>query len=280
MTSGMSGAALPGVSRTAVWVAGLRAAEDARPDRLFDDPYARAFVAAAGGGGGVTDAAAAVPPGASEFLAIRTRFFDDQARAAATAGIGQVILLAAGLDCRAFRLDWPAGVRVFELDLPEVFAFKERVLASAGAMPRCTRVVVPVDLRGQWSGVLAAAGFNHAAATGWLAEGLLPYLPRTDSDQVLATVTALSPPGSRVVFDYLEATAADRPAVQATSDAVRQMGAQLLPTTTSPVDWLTEHGWTARLFRVPALGETYGRPLPATVDMVASNATALVTANR
>src|SRR5438045_2605235 len=182
MTSGMSGAALPGVSRTAVWVAGLRAAEDARPDRLFDDPYARAFVAAAGGGGGVTDA--------------------------------------------------------------------------------------------------AAAGFNHAAATGWLAEGLLPYLPRTDSDQVLATVTALSAPGSRVVFDYLEATAADRPAVQATSDAVRQMGAQLLPTTTSPVDWLTEHGWTARLFRVPALGETYGRPLPATVDMVASNATALVTANR
>jgi methyltransferase (TIGR00027 family) len=279
MTSDTSGAALPGVSRTAVWVAGLRAAEEAQPDRLFDDPYARAFVEAAGGGG-VSDAAAAVPPGASEFLAVRTRFFDDQARVAGTAGIRQVVLLAAGLDCRAFRLDWPAGVQVFELDLPELFAFKERVLASVGAVARCARVVVPVDLRGQWAGVLATAGFDQAAATGWLAEGLLPYLPRTDSDQLLAAVTALSAPGSRVAFDYLEASATDRPAVRATSDAVRQMGAQLLTTTTSPVDWLTEHGWTARLFRVPALGKSYGRPLPPAVDLVASNATALVTAYR
>jgi len=274
----MGGAALPGVSRTAVWVAGLRAAEDARADRLFDDPYAGAFVAAAGDG--VAEATAGVPPGASEFLAIRTRFYDDQARAACTAGIRQVVLLAAGLDCRALRLDWPAGVRLFELDLPEVFAFKERVLASVRAAPRCARVLVAADLREQWPGALTAAGFDQTAATGWLAEGLLPYLHPTDSEQLLATVTAVSAPGSRVVFDYIEATAADRPAMRATSDAVRQMGAQLLPTTASPVEWLTRHDWTAQLFRVPALGESYGRPLPAAVDMVSSNATALVTASR
>ena len=99
----MGGGALPGVSRTAVWVAGLRATEHGRDDRLFDDPFAAAFVAAAGG----VPEAAGVPPGASEFLAIRTRFYDDQARAASLSGARQVVLLAAGLDCRAFRLSDP-----------------------------------------------------------------------------------------------------------------------------------------------------------------------------
>jgi methyltransferase (TIGR00027 family) len=274
----VSGEAMPGVGRTAVWVAGMRAAEDARADRLFDDEFAGAFVSAAGGG--VAPQAAAGPPGASEFLAIRTRFFDDQARAACAGGIRQVVLLAAGLDCRAFRLDWPGGVRLFELDLPEMFAFKEPVLASLGAVARCGRVVLAVDLRGQWTDTLAAAGFDPGAATGWLAEGLLPYLPSADSDRLLATVTGLSAPGSRLVFDYIEATAADRPAMQATSNAVRQMGAQLMPTVDSPADRLAEHGWHASLSRVPALGESYGRPLPADVDMVASNATVLITASR
>ncbi len=190
------------------------------------------------------------------------------------------MLLAAGLDCRAFRLDWPGGVRMFEVDLPEMFAFKEPVLSSLGAVARCGRVVVAGDLRGQWVDPLTAAGFDPGAATGWLAEGLLPYLPRADSDRLLASVTGLSAPGSRLVFDYIEATAADRPAMRATSDAVRQMGAQLMPTVHSPADRLAEHGWHARLLRVPALGERYGRPLPAEVDMVASNATVLITAGR
>lgn len=274
----MSGGALPGVSRTAVWVAGMRAIENARSDRLFDDEFAGKFVSAAGSG--VTPDATAVPPGASEFLAIRTRFFDDEGRAACAAGIRQVVLLGAGLDCRGFRLGWPRGLRLFELDLPEMFVFKESVLASVGARAQCVRVVVPADLHGQWADVLTAAGFDPGTATGWLAEGVLPYLDHAASDRLLATVTDLSAPGSRVAADYLEATAAERPAMRATSDAVRQMGAQLMPTVDSPADWLIEHGWEARLSRVPALGEHYGRPLPAGVDMVASNATVLVTAGR
>src|SRR4051812_28295285 len=110
----MSGGLPPGVGRTAVWVAGLRATEGARAGRLFDDRFAAAFVAAAGNG--LAAETASVPAGASEFLAIRTRFYDDQARAACAAGIRQIVLLAAGLDCRAFRLAWPAGVRLSELD--------------------------------------------------------------------------------------------------------------------------------------------------------------------
>lgn len=273
----MSGGELPGVSRTAVWVAGMRAAEGARADRLFEDQFAEMFVSAAGDGGA---AQAAVQPGTSEFLAIRTRFFDDQTRAAYGAGVRQVVVLAAGLDCRAFRLGWPDGVRLFELDLPEMFALKEPVLASAGAVARCVRVVVPVDLRGQWADALTAAGFDPGVRTGWLAEGLLPYLHRADVDRLLSTVTELSAPGSRAVFDHIEATATERPAMRSTSDAVRQMGAQLMPTHDSPADWLAGHGWEAAIFRVPALGEGYGRPLPSDVDTVASNATMIITARR
>jgi methyltransferase (TIGR00027 family) len=273
----MSGEQLPGVSRTAVWVARMRAAEGTRADRLFSDPFAEVFVSAAGDGG---TAHAAMPPGASEFLAIRSRFFDDQIRAACSSGISQVVVLAAGLDCRAFRLDWPDGVRLFELDLPEMFAFKEPVLASVGAVARCVRVVVAVDLRGQWADALSAAGFDPGVATGWLAEGLLPYLHRGDGERLLATLTDLSAPGSQAVFDHIEATATERPAMRATSDTVRRMGAQLIPAVDSPADWLAGHGWEATLFRVPVLGEGYGRPLPSDVDLVASNATMLISARR
>lgn len=272
----MGGGALPGVSRTAVWVAGLRATEHGRDDRLFDDPFAAAFVAAAGG----VPEAAGVPPGASEFLAIRTRFYDDQARAASLSGARQVVLLAAGLDCRAFRLDWPEGVRLFEVDLPELFAFKEPVLASVGATARCARTVVPADLRGPWAGALTGAGFDPETATGWLAEGLLPYLRHDEAERLLATVTDLSAPGSRAVCDYLETSAADRPALRATSDAVRQMGAELLLNADSPADRLSAHGWRTEMFRVPALGVDYGRPLPTEVDLTTSNATVLVAAGR
>jgi hypothetical protein len=253
----MGGGALPWVGRTAVWVAGLRAVEGERADRLFEDRFAAAFVSAAGGG--VAAATAGVPPGASEFLAIRTRFFDDQARAACTAGIRQVVLLAAGLDCRAFRLDWPAGVRVFELDLPDVFAFKVPVLAAAGARPRCARVAVAADLRAEWTGALTA-GFDPGAATGWLAEGLLPYL-------AARTSTGCWPwsPGCRC------------PAAGWRSTTSRRRRPTGRPCGRRPTRC---DGWEAGLFRVPALGEDYGRPLPAGVDLVTPNATVLVAARR
>lgn len=273
----MSGGELSGVSRTAVWVAGMRAAESARADRLFTDPFAGEFVSASGAAGA---AQAAVPHGANEFMAIRTRFFDDQIRAACSAKISQIVVLAAGLDCRAFRLDWPDGMQLFELDLPEMFAFKEPVLASVGAAARCVRAVVAVDLRGQWADALTAAGFDPGAATGWLAEGLLPYLQPADGDRLLATVTELSAPGSHAVFDHLEATASGQPVVRQASDTVRQMGAQLIPTVDSPADWLAGHGWETGVFRVPALGLEYGRPLPSDMDVVATNAPMLISARR
>jgi len=270
--------AMTGALRTAVWMADLRVGEPARPGSLFDDPLAEKFVAAAPPGAG--DAQAAFPPGTSDFLAVRVRFFDDRARAAGAAGIRQVVLLAAGLDARAFRLDWPPGLRLYELDLPEVFAFKEPVLASAGAAPRCERVVIPVDLRADWPADLLAAGFDPAAATCWLAEGLLAYLDQAGVDRLAASATGLSAPGSRLAFDQLDGTATDRPAMRTVTETVEAVGARLASTMADPVGWLARYGWRATVSRVPALAESYGRPLPADLDLTASNAIGLVDATR
>jgi methyltransferase (TIGR00027 family) len=269
---------LPGVSRTAVWLAALRAREAQRADRLFDEPLAAAFVRAAGGG--MEAETAGVPEGASEFLAIRTRWFDDQGLAACSAGARQVVLLAAGLDSRAFRLEWPDGVRLFELDLPELFAFKEPVLASSGITARCDRTAVGVDLRGDWTPALTAAGFDPGAATAWLVEGLVPYLDAEGAAELLDAVTGLSAPGSVLAFDYLDAAAADRAGVRATAEAIQRMGATINLTADDPARRLAAHGWDARTELVPELGVAYGRPLPAVVDTAASNATILTRAIR
>jgi methyltransferase (TIGR00027 family) len=263
---------LAGVSRTAVWMAEMRAVETAREDSLFDDLLARAFAAR----GGEPPTAMQLLPGTAEFLAIRTRFYDDRI----SAGARQIVLLAAGLDCRAFRLDWPAGVRVFEVDLPELFAFKEPVLAAHEAVAACERVVVPADLRGDWPEALAAAGFDASAPTAWIAEGLLPYLSPDDAARLLTTITTLSAPGSGLAYDQMDTSANDRQSVRAVDDTIRGVGAQLTTTTDDPVTALAALGWAATVSRVPALGDTYGRPLPEGTDLAAANATMLVSAVR
>ncbi len=269
-----------GVGRTAVWVAAMRATETARPDRLFDDPLAGVFVAATRSGAAEVPSGVATPPGASEFVAIRTRFYDDYVREACAAGVRQVVILAAGLDSRAFRLDWPDGVRLFELDLPEVFAFKDSVLERHGAVAGCARITVAVDLREDWAESLTSAGFDPAAPTAWLAEGLLQYLSMAENDRLATTVTALSGQDSRLAFDHMTSSAHSRAAVRETSEQVRKMGVTFLSTLDDPVGWLATHGWQATISRIPALGVSYGRPLPEYVDLAASNTTILCTSVR
>src|SRR4051812_14680852 len=176
-----------GPGLTALGLAASRTVESARPDRLIDDPLAARFLSVI---------ASPVPfpthwPAASErpsdsealhlhgsrYIGLRTRHYDDLLAAASTGGIRQVVLLAAGLDTRAFRLPLPAGVSVYELDQPQVMAFKDDVLARTGATPACRRISVGADLRAGWADELTAAGFDAAAPTMWVAEGLLAYLP-------------------------------------------------------------------------------------------------------
>ncbi|MET9629517.1 SAM-dependent methyltransferase [Lentzea sp. NPDC006480] len=261
------------VSRTALWVASMRATEAARPDRLHDDPLAAAVVASAAAS---AQSIPPAPPGAAEFMAIRTRFYDDFLAAAPL----QIVVLAAGLDARAFRLPWPSGTRVFELDLPELLAFKAELIAATSLVAACTRVVVPVDLRDDWATVLSAAGFSPAQPTAWVAEGLLQYLSEPDKKRLLDTVSGLSAPGSRFAFDHMDTSADDRASVADALNRIRSMGAEFVATVSDPAGWLTAHGWSVAVDRVPALAVEYGRPLPDFMDPAAANATALCTVTR
>src|SRR6266446_3596463 len=149
-----------GVGQTAIGVARIRARESERADRLFHDPYAGAFVTAAQGAvaGQRTPPEQRTPPDErtslgeifQERVVIRTRFLDDYLIAAAAAGCRQVVLLAVGMDTRGYRLEWPAGTRLFEIDQPDVLAFKDAVLKRQGAVPRCHRAALAADLRENW----------------------------------------------------------------------------------------------------------------------------------
>ncbi|MFC4120228.1 SAM-dependent methyltransferase [Nonomuraea zeae] len=242
---------LTGVPNTAVGAAWGRARESARPDRLFDDPYASAFVAAAG----YTAASGEL---FADHLAFRTRFFDGYLTGS---GCRQVVLLAAGLDSRAYRLDWAPGVRVFELDLPELLAFKERVLADMGARPSCERVAVPVDLREDWPGALRAAGFEAGEPAAWLAEGLLIYLDAGESARLLTGVGELSARGSRLAFEHDPAAAAGLMERARTMPRLRRV-AELWRggLGEDAAAWLGECGWRTRTFERAALAAEYGRP--------------------
>jgi methyltransferase (TIGR00027 family) len=259
---------LEGVSETALGAAEMRAEESGRPDRLFDDPYAAAFVAAAPplfpDIPSVVDDAdlAALIEASIAAIAIRTRFYDDYLRAACASGCRQVVILAAGLDARAFRLDWPEGTRVFELDLPNLFAFKETVLAQQAATPNCVRRVVPVDLREDWPAALTVAGFEPGNPCAWTAEGLLAYLTNDDAVHLLTTVGELSASGSRLSFEY------DDFAADSTLSQVRAMpGMQEVASMWEgglidrPDEWLTQHGWQVRTDARAALAATYRRQL-------------------
>jgi methyltransferase (TIGR00027 family) len=264
---------LQGVGKTALGVALIRARESRRDDRLFDDPYAQAFVDAAPGafpeeprtGKQLAGAWPLASLGAMfhAHAVIRTRFFDDYLAAAAAAGCLQVVLLAAGLDTRAFRLAWPERTRVFEADLPDVLAFKDTVLAACGAMPRCERITVPADLREDWTAELTRAGFNATRPTAWLAEGLLLYLTAHEARQLLTGVSELSAPGSQLSFEHsptggasLTATARHMPTMQQYTTLWKGGLGDDAP------GWLAGHGWPPRFHELAELASSYRRPVP------------------
>jgi methyltransferase (TIGR00027 family) len=255
------------VSRTAIGVARVRAAESRRPDPLFDDPYAAAFLAATGGGTGPADAQTATEDqrrwrAAIAFhISVRTRFYDDYLRSAADAGIRQVVVLGAGLDTRAFRLSWPPDMDWFELDLPDVLAFKHLVLDEQGAAARCRRVAIAVDLGGDWATGLGIAGFDRTAPTAWLAEGLLVYLDAGAAEHVLTVATSLSSAGSRLAVErgdiagQIATLAGDARPDEASSLWRGGLGR-------NPAGWLAEHGWETTEHDVADLAASYGRQPP------------------
>ena len=201
------------VGATATMVAASRALASREPDPLLDDRFAEPLVRAVGHpffnrmlDGEIPLDTEDVPfteQQRREQIAVRTRFFDDFFLAASTAGIRQAVILAAGLDARAYRLPWPADTVVFEVDQPEVIAFKTATLTQLGAEPTADRRAVSIDLRNDWPTALRDNFFDTTKPTAWIAEGLLPYLPPEAQDRLLDNITALSAASSRLATENI-----------------------------------------------------------------------------
>jgi len=251
------------VGATATMVAAGRAMATKDPRRLIDDPFAEPLVRAVGiqffvdmidGRLDTSPFGDAGPQRVQAMIggmAMRTKFFDDYFVASASTGIRQAVILAAGLDSRAYRLDWPSGTEVYELDQPAVIEFKTAALADLGAEPVAALRTVGIDLREDWPTALRAAGFDPTAPTAWLAEGLLIYLPPEAQDRLLDTITGLSAAGSAIATESVPGLA-DYDAERAREMAanLRERGLNLdMPSLIYPgprnnvVDYLGSLGW-------------------------------------
>jgi methyltransferase (TIGR00027 family) len=246
--------------------AAARAREGARDDRLFEDPWAATL--AGEEGFAFLDAQDATFPGgrSPQSFVVRHRFFDDYLLSQASAGLRQVVLVAAGLDTRAFRLAWPPGIRVFELDQPAVLAYKDKLLADVGAIARCERRTVAVDLREDWPAELIGAGFSPTEPAVWLAEGLLFYLPEEAVHALLSAMAELSLPGSALGTDTMSAATLAHESRRGWVRLYADAGAPFIFGVDEPGELLVARGWQPTLSFYPEVSQQLGRawqsPLP------------------
>jgi methyltransferase (TIGR00027 family) len=274
------------VGTTAVMVAVARAIETDRPDALIRDPYAKLLVTSAGAEvlwqamldpsmaakvEAVDAETAATVQHMRSYQAVRTNFFDAYFHNAVADGIRQVVILASGLDSRAYRLDWPAGTTVYEIDQPKVLDYKSTTLAENGVTPMADRRDVPIDLRQDWPAALRAAGFDPTARTAWLAEGLVMYLPADAQDRLFTQIGELSPAGSRIAAETAGNHAYERR--EQMRERFKKVADALGSEQTVDVqeliyhdenravlgDWLNDHGWRATAQGAPDEMRRVGR---------------------
>jgi methyltransferase (TIGR00027 family) len=223
------------VGATATMVAAGRAR--ATKDGLIDDRFAEPLVRAVGvdfftrWAAGELDSADVDVPGApwgmqrmTDIQAARTRYIDAFFADATAAGIRQVVILASGLDARGYRLPWPCGMTIFEIDQPRVIEFKTATMARLGADPTADIRTVPIDLRHDWPSALQQAGFDTGRPAAWAAEGLLGFLPAQAQDQLLDNVTALSAGASQLVAEVFLNCGANGQALNAATQKWREHG--------------------------------------------------------
>lgn len=265
------------VGSTALFVATARALEARKPEPLAIDPYAELFCRAAGGDwhavieGSLLDHPLLTSDFGEHFVnfqGARTRYFDDYFRRAAGAGVRQVVILAAGLDSRAYRLSWPDGTTIFELDQPQVLAFKSYVLSQRGIRAGAERREIAVDLREDWPQALRDSGFDPAQPSAWIAEGLLIYLPADAQQQLFTGLDGLAAPGSHVAVEDgapmpAEAFEAALQAEVEAGDGNRIFHQLVYNERCAPADqWFGERGWTAVATPLADYLRELGRPIP------------------
>jgi methyltransferase (TIGR00027 family) len=244
---------------TARLTAAGRAVESRRADRLFEDPLAEAL---AGEEGFRLMERWRLPgaPRENPTIGPRTRFYDDLVIDAVAHGLGQVVLVAAGMDTRAFRLALPAEVIVFELDLPELLVHKQAVLEQEHAEPRCRRVVVAADLaEDDWPQALGAGGFDHAARTVFIVEGLSWYLTDEENARLLDDLARLAAPGSRLGIDIISRDHLENPASAPFFKLTAALGILWQFGTNDPAGFLAAHGWQAEVTDLDAFARRLGR---------------------
>lgn len=286
------------VGATATMVAAGRALASKEAKPLIHDPYAEPLVRAVGidfftklVDGDISsadvddDGAAALMTGA---MAVRTRFFDDFFLEATGSGVRQAVILASGLDSRAYRLPWPDGTVVYEIDQPKVIDAKTAAMTSIGATPTAERRAIAVDLRDDWPEALRRAGFDTTKPSAWSAEGLLVYLPPEAQDRLFDDITALSTPGSQLSTEYHpDAGAGLGERAKAIGGAWRAQGFDVdlndlfFGGDRKPVvDYLTAHGWQVSARTRPEVFAGYGREFPADDGLATMRASLSVTATR
>jgi methyltransferase (TIGR00027 family) len=273
------------VGATATMVAAARAVATEDADPIINDPFAAPLVRAVGidfftrvvdGDIGPALRESVGETGNVELqtetdsLAVRTRFFDDFFLSAAAAGIGQAVILAAGLDARAYRLAWPPGTVVYEIDQPKVVAFKTDTMARLGAEPTTERRTVSIDLREDWPAALRESGFDDTQPAAWSAEGLLMYLPPEAQDRLFDHITALSAPGSQLATEYHpDSGPAMAERGRAMNDRWANLGCDVDLSglfyegeRNNVADYLSDRGWRVAARARRELFDEYGRAFP------------------
>jgi methyltransferase (TIGR00027 family) len=264
------------VGSTALFVAAARALEARKPDPVAVDPYAEVFCRAAGGEwADLLDGDAPDHPLKTEFgdnfvdfQAVRTRYFDNYFEAAAAVGVRQIVLLAAGLDSRAYRLRWPNGTVVFELDQPRVLEFKREALAAQDIEPAAERREVAIDLRNDWPKALRNSEFDPSKPSAWIAEGLLIYLPATAQHQLFAGIDSLAAPGSHLALEESVPLDADAFAAKREEEVAggndRTFFTLVYNEQHAPAkEWFGGRGWWTVATPLPFQLRSLGRPVPA-----------------
>ena len=262
-----------GVGLTALHVAAERARESERPDALFVDPLAKEVITHIEDENGKEWSSAewsvATRRQMGEYVAIRTHFIDEKMLAAARNGLRQIVILAAGLDGRGYRLDWPPATRLYELDRPELQAFKHQVVGRGTLRPTVDLVPISGDLNDDWLALLQPAGLAVQQPTLWLLEGLLRYLTSEEADRLMARLSTVSAPGSRLitVYPFGEQTGAasgDREDNDGSMSSLRSL-ARGGPSA-EPATWLSRFGWKVDATTIADWAVRVGRPVPPLMD--------------
>jgi methyltransferase (TIGR00027 family) len=286
------------VGATATMVAAARALASREPQPLINDPFAADLVRAVGIDfftrlvEGEIDMAEVDKGGTGALMAtvmaVRTKFFDDFFTDAVADGVRQAVILASGLDSRPYRLPWPDGTVVYEIDQPKVIEFKTETMSAIGATPTADRRAVAIDLREDWPAALRRSGFDDSQPTAWSAEGLLGYLPPQAQDRLFDNITALSAPGSQLATEYHpdqgasigERAAAMRAEWQRHGFDLNLADLFYQGERSHVVDYLTGHGWQVSARLRPELFRDYGKDFPETDELASLRNSLAVIAKR